>query len=99
MSKPITPDEVASAKRAHIPDAVFDAFNAEIAAAFTAGSATVKQDKVVQRLIDGGMERREIFDKGYLNVEEVYRDAGWNVTYDKPAYNESYSAFFVFKKP
>ena len=99
MSGPITPDEVASAKRSHIPALVFDAFNGEIAAKFTAGKATVKQDDIVKILINCGMERQEIFDKGYLNVEEVYRDAGWKVTYDKPGYNESYPATFEFKKP
>lgn len=39
----------------------------------------------------------KIYDNGWLNVEEVYREQGWKVSYDKPGYNESYDAYFVFK--
>jgi hypothetical protein len=42
--------------------------------------------------------RKMIFDEGWLNVEEIYRAEGWLVEYDKPAYNESYRAFFEFRK-
>jgi hypothetical protein len=31
-----------------------------------------------------------------LNFEPLYKDA-WNVTYDRPGYDESYDAFWVFK--
>jgi hypothetical protein len=37
-----------------------------------------------------------IFEKGLLDVETVYERAGWKVTYDKPAYNETYPATFRF---
>ena len=70
MSKPIKPEEVGAAKAVHIPAAVFDAFNAEIAQHFVNGCATVKQEAVMARLVAGGMERREIFSAGWLNVEE-----------------------------
>lgn len=97
MSKPITPDEVGAAKVVHIPAAVFDAFNAEIAKEFTSGAATVKQAAVVERLVAGGMKRSEIFHAGWLNVEEAYRAAGWQVEYDKPGYNETGEAYFKFR--
>lgn len=97
MTKPISPAEVAAAKREHIPAVVFEAFNAEIAANFTGGRAKVLQKDVVARLVEGGMDRQVIFDKGYLNVEEAYRAEGWRVEYDKPGYNESYDASFEFK--
>jgi len=48
-------------------------------------------------MVKKGLNRAEIFDKGWLNVEEVYRAAGWAVEYDKPGFNESYSATFTFK--
>jgi hypothetical protein len=76
---------------------VFDAFNTEIAKHFAGGSATVRQETVVMRLVEGGMQRREIYDAGWLNVEEAYRDAGWKVTYDKPGYNETGEARFTFE--
>ena len=46
-----------------------------------------------------GLERALIFKKGWLNVEEMYREAGWQVTYDRPAYNETGYAYFYFKVP
>jgi len=42
--------------------------------------------------------KRVIFDNHWLDIEEIYRKAGWKVTYDKPAYNESYDANFDFEK-
>lgn len=43
------------------------------------------------------LSRAQIFDRGYLNVEEVYREQGWKVSYDKPAYYEDYDAYFEFR--
>lgn len=40
----------------------------------------------------------QIFDEGYLDVEPIFREAGWDVEYDKPGYNESYGAYFIFTK-
>jgi hypothetical protein len=96
MSKPIKPSEVGTHQKAIIPAAVFDAFNAEIAANFSNGSARVQQADIVARLAVGGVSRDEVFKRGWLNVEEAYRAEGWDVTYDKPGYNESGTAFFVF---
>ena len=42
--------------------------------------------------------RQSIFDKGWLDVEAAYRAAGWDVSFDKPAYNETYAASFLFEK-
>jgi hypothetical protein len=112
MSKAISPDQVAAHKASTFPDYVFDAFNDLIAANFTAGDAVVLQKDVIALILakanaglvgtidDSGLNltRNEIFSKGYLNVEEVYREAGWQVEYDKPAYNESYDASFTFRK-
>lgn len=112
MSKAISPDQVAAQKAKSFPDFVFDAFNELIAANFTTGSATVYQSKVIDLILakankgltsadidDGmGLSWNDVLNKGYLNVEEVYREAGWKVTYDKPAYNESYPASFEFRK-
>ena len=42
--------------------------------------------------------RKEIFDNHLLDFEDVYRDQGWSVMYDSPAYCESYDPYFLFKK-
>jgi hypothetical protein len=31
-------------------------------------------------------DRQKIYKLGWLNVEELYRERGWDVTYDEPAY-------------
>ena len=97
---PITPDEVAANKRNVIPQAVFDIVDRLLTEKFSNGRATIKQEEIVTALVAKGYNRNEIFDRHWLDFEEVYRSAGWKVEYDKPGYNESYDAFFVFtKKP
>jgi hypothetical protein len=96
MSGPMRPDEVAAAKKVVIPDAVWDAFNAEIASRFIGGCAIVPQQAVVDKLIAAGFNEIDIFDKGWLNVEDGYRALGWHVEYDKPGWNEFYPAKYKF---
>jgi len=90
--KPITPDDLADRE---FPDEVIEAFNELI----VEGAGRVVQREVVDRIVskmcvtDG-----EIFEKGWLNVEETYRKAGWDVVYDKPGFNETYRAFFMFTR-
>lgn len=99
MAGPIRPDEVTEAKTATIPEAVFQVFNELIARNWTGHSAIVKQDDVVQVLVERhGMDRDEIFRQHLLDVEGSYRQLGWVVIYDKPAYNESGIATFTFSK-
>jgi hypothetical protein len=98
---PISPDEVVKAKGGIIPNFVYQAFNNLIAKYWDGRSAVVKQPEVVGyivKLCPNAIGRPDVFDKGWLDVEEVYRAAGWKVKYDKPGYNESYDAYFVFSK-
>ncbi|RYF51766.1 MAG: hypothetical protein EOO38_02330 [Cytophagaceae bacterium] len=98
MTKPISPKEVAAYKAQSFPDYVFEAFNELIAANFSAGSATVKQKDVKALIIaKSGNAALNVVERGYMNVEEVYREQGWKVEYDKPAYYEDYDAYFKFR--
>lgn len=103
--KPISPNEVAAAKQATLPDFVIQAFNECIAAGWNVDDAAsvFSQDDVVRLIILYGGEhihdRQEIFDKRWLDVEDVYRQRGWQVKYDKPGYNEGYPATFTFTVP
>ena len=96
----ITPSEAISHKESIIPEEVFDAFNEMIVEKIDGnGSATVMQDDVVERIVSKlACNRQEIFDKHWLDVEKIYRDAGWNVKFDKPAYCETYQAYFKFSR-
>lgn len=99
MPGPIKPSEVSAHKTATFPEDVFEAFNAEIAASWDGRTAIVNQHKVVERLKSAlSIDRRDVFNLGYLNVEESYRAAGWTVEYDKPGYNETYEATFTFTR-
>jgi hypothetical protein len=95
---PITPSEVAVARQGSIPDAVFEAFNELIVENFSGRSATVHQGDVAKLLKEKGVNVQQAFSRSWLDVEDVYRQAGWRVEYDKPGYNEDYDAYFVFTK-
>jgi hypothetical protein len=97
MTRPIKPNEVAAVATVAIPAVVFETVNLLIARNFSHDSAVVKQKEIVSNLVSKGLFEREIFDNGYLNIEESYKAAGWNVYYDKPGYNESYDATFTFR--
>lgn len=99
MTKPIRPDEIAHAKETTIPEQVFEAFNELIAEKFVNGYANVRQNDVMIRILEKmpNTTRREVFDRGWLNVEEAYEAQGWRVAYDKPGYNETYEAYFTFR--
>lgn len=93
----IRPDEVAATKAKVLPAAVLDAFNVLIAKNFTAGRAIVTQDEAIAAICGAmGIDRHAVFANHYLDVEEVFREAGWRVEYDKPAYYENYEATFTF---
>lgn len=93
---PIKPSEVVKQKKESFPDEVFEAFNELIAEKFSGYCAEFKQEAVVARMVAKGLSRAEIFSKGWLDVEDVYRAQGWDVEYDSPGYNESYPATFKF---
>ncbi len=40
----------------------------------------------------------KIYERGWLNVEPIFEEAGWEVHYDKPSFNESGDARFEFKE-
>lgn len=100
MAEPIKPEEVAAQRRAAIPDGVIEAFNELIAKNFDGRQARIVQSDVVDLLLERGVAayRGDIFNEHLLDVEAVYQAAGWTVTYDRPGYNEAYSAFYVFER-
>ncbi len=93
---PIKASEIDKVRHQAIPDVVVEAFNELILKNFSSGSATVMQDDVAKLIVQKGLKRQDIFDNHWLDVEDLYRKNGWKVDYDKPGYNESYNAYFVF---
>ena len=99
MIKPITPDEI----KLVIPDFIIEAVNKLIQEKWDGHEAIIKQDEIMNIVSsndedDDKPSRQKIYDKHWLDFEPLYREAGWNVEYDKPAYCEHYDAYFKFTK-
>lgn len=99
---PVTPEEVVNRRLKDIPEAVIEAWNGVIAKYFQgsakSGSSRFVQDEAVDAIIEAmGCDRKVVFDNHWLDIESLYRDAGWSVTYDRPGYNESYDPTFEFR--
>ena len=84
-------------KREEFPDAVFEAFNELIVEDFDGESATVLQCDLVALMKKKGLKEKAIYDNDWLEVEDVYRAAGWKVRYESMAW-ESGEPNFTFSK-
>jgi len=89
--RPIGPNDVKKV----IPDFVIEAVNELINEKYTDGRFIIRQNEIKERIKS---KTDQDFDFAWLDFESIYRNAGWRVEYDKPAYNESYEAFFAFTK-
>lgn len=97
--RPINPEEIAELKLQLIPDAVIEVVNALLAKKAGQGSRIVlTQTEIVRDLVKRGFSKNELFEQHYMDFEPIYRNAGWDVVYDGPAYNESYEPTFTFSK-
>lgn len=97
MSKAMTPNEINSLKQELIPEFVFDAFNKLIAKNLNGKTSFVKVKDVVENIVlANDVTAQKIYDSKWLDIEQSYRDAGWFVIYDSPAYNETYDSYFRF---
>ena len=95
MIEPIRPHEVEDT--AIKPDDVIQVFN-ELIKKYWDGTQAIFEQVEAARLIAERMnvEQKVLFENKHLDIEYVYRRAGWVVEYDKPGYNESYSPTFTF---
>jgi hypothetical protein len=101
--KPITPQEVVPLKLEITPDFIIDAFNKLIAREFNGSHSRIRQDDIIEAILantadDETITREVIFKNKWLDVEDIYRQHGWDVNYDSPAYNESYEPSYLFTK-
>ncbi len=96
----LSPQEIMELKHEMMPPAVLEIVNRLLAENVNqAGYATIKQEDIVKELIASGLKRREIFDKHWLDFEDQYREAGWEVTHNSPSYDETFDAYFRFSLP
>lgn len=102
MIKPITPEEARKEKISRIPDFIIESFNEAIIESYNSitGISIVKQTRILE-IIMGKTEGSiigTVFKEGFLDVEEIYRSAGWSVEYDKPSFDGGLEARFIFTK-
>lgn len=109
MSRPITPAEARQQALDSIPEFVIEAVNKMIVKNMSPNSdeVTILQDEIIDQIEiegermqawkTGGFKRGRVFNEHWLDFENIFRQAGWNVEYDKPAYCEDYKANFKFK--
>lgn len=97
--KPLSPSEILVEQKNSIPDFVIESVNALLKQHVSMGHATIRQDDIIAEIIKHypSTSRQMIFNNGWLNFESLYEDAGWEVSYDRPGYNETYAATFDFK--
>jgi hypothetical protein len=99
MTKPVSPNEVVQYKKTLFPDAVIKCWNSLIAKHWDGYSSKINQKEVTELLMEVTHSTRdEIHSNKWLDIEDIYRDEGWNVLYDRPGYNETYMPTFEFKK-
>lgn len=95
--KPIRPEQVPMIKQKDIPEPVLEAFNELIIKNFRGDGAVLRQADLVALMVQKGLNKEDIFANSWLDVEPLYRAAGWSVEYDKPAAGEGdYPPTFIF---
>lgn len=79
-AKPITPKEAVEIKRETYPKAVFEAFNLLLSQGKNGDKEIeILREYVVAQMILNGLNREDIYRKGWLNVVDLYEAAGWKV--------------------
>lgn len=105
--KPFSPDEAKANKVHTLPVQLIQAINELLSEKYTDGGTiriTLKDLKARCRRVFGqdGMSSNadpiSSWPDSVWDFEPVYRQQGWSVMYDKPAYNESYDGFYAFKR-
>ena len=87
-----------AAKVSHVPQSVIDVVNGLLSTNYRTGTIILSQDDIIAAVLvtHPNMDREDIFKQRWLDFELVYAANGWDVKYDRPAYNESGSARFLF---
>lgn len=97
----ITKKDAIMLKKAMIPDEIIIAVNSLIIKHLKPdGTAIVTQEEILKEVCGdpecGKLTRDEIFDNHWLDIEDIYREKGWEVFYDQPCFSGSHNAYFEF---
>lgn len=96
-----------------IPSFVIEAINSLLIEKVNQhGYAKLYQDDIIAKILEADAEwtdptngsihikvdRNMIFEKRWLDFEDLFNEVGWHVTYDQPGYNESYTSCWEFQE-
>jgi len=101
--EPLSPADMKKAKDESIPYFVVQAFNLCVTSNWNGATAVFSQDEVIAEIVRLGqatipqLSREIIFAKHWLDVEPIFMNKGWHVSYDKPDLGESGVARFEFR--
>lgn len=99
MIEAISPDDIAIKKAEVLPDQVVEIFNKVIAENWNGHKSYFKVKEILPRLANAlDCSSDFIFEKHYLDVEDVYKQKGWTVRYEQPCIGDTFDAFFEFTK-
>lgn len=97
VNKPITPQDLIGGIK--LPDEVFKAVNKVLKEQWVYGkkSMIIKRDIFVEAIMEEmALDRKEVFDKAYLDFEEEYRSVGWQISYNsRPERTDPYYEFTI----
>ncbi|MCK9416749.1 hypothetical protein M0Q97_08850 [Candidatus Dojkabacteria bacterium] len=99
--KPITPEEARNEAKSTIPEFVIIGINNAIKNNYIKSGFTIKQKDImveIMKVAPFDCSSEEIYKNHWMDFEDLYRNVGWKVSYDKPGYNED-EAIFEFKTP
>ena len=100
MIRPITPSQVVELKQEAMPEEVIEAFNELIIKNWNGHVAKITKNAVINLIIEKlGKEdkyRTVISDKHYLDVEDIFEKAGWEVEFSIPSVDYCYDGWFRF---
>lgn len=101
--KPITPEEIVKKNVNNIPSEIFTAVNTLLIekSKTSKDEIIILQDEILEMVCgdekhQGKFTRNEVFKNKWLDIEEYYNVAGWNVKYHGPRYYETWKAYFKF---
>lgn len=96
-AKPVSPIEAINLKKTKIPNEVIEAFNEALITNAGSDTIVIYQKDIVALIEKRGLEANTVYQNRWLDIEELYREYGWKVKYDKPCFNETFDAHFIFK--
>lgn len=97
---PITPEEARNEAKSNIPEFVINGINNAIKNHYRKSGFTIKEKEILAEIMKVAPENItsvDIFKNHWMDFEDLYKNFGWNISYDRPGYRESYDAIFEFK--